>query len=162
MAILSWGKPRIWVKNLAAENAPWVESNTPVENSTQLSTTKGTKTEAKIEGGENEGVRYSKNTYALTFNLRTAAGRKPLIESNDGIVDDPYAVMLQPENPSAPGLYIENSTASVEDGFTTADGGTLAYTFDALKPDSGSNQVKWGLVAISKEGEPKFTEAKYD
>ena len=75
MAVLGWGKPRILVKDLDATGAAWEELPTPVENSTQLATTKGDKQEAKIEGGENEDVKYGKNTYALTFNIRAAKGR---------------------------------------------------------------------------------------
>ena len=50
MAVLAWGKPRIFVKKLGVGGS-WIELPTPVEGSTQLSTTKGDKNEAKIEGG---------------------------------------------------------------------------------------------------------------
>ena len=54
MAVIGWGKPRIFVKDLDDQSAKWIELPTPVEDSTQLSTEKGDKQEAKIEGGENE------------------------------------------------------------------------------------------------------------
>lgn len=162
MAIISWGKPRIWIKNLSSAENPWQELPTPIEGSTSLNTTKGDKVEAKIEGGENEGVRYSKNTYTLALNIRNVAGRKPPMTDNDGLIPDPYAVMLQPENPVAPGFLIDNSTASVEDTFTAADGAAWNYSYDALKPDDGSNQIKWGTVAVGSDGTPVFTPAKFD
>lgn len=60
MAVIGWGKPRIFIKDLDASSPKWEELPTPVEDSTQLTTTKGDKQEAKIEGGENEDVKYGK------------------------------------------------------------------------------------------------------
>ena len=54
MAVIGWGKPRIFIKDLDVTSPAWEELPTPVEDSTQLTTTKGDKQEAKIEGGENE------------------------------------------------------------------------------------------------------------
>lgn len=51
MAVIGWGKPRIFVKDLDTVSPSWEELPTPVEDSTQLTTTKGDKKEAKIEGG---------------------------------------------------------------------------------------------------------------
>ena len=69
MAVIGWGKPRVFIKDLDASAPKWEELPTPVEDSTQLTTTKGDKQEAKIEGGENEDVKYGKNTYALALNI---------------------------------------------------------------------------------------------
>lgn len=96
MAVIGWGKPRIFVKDLDASSPKWEELPTPVENSTQLTTTKGDKQEAKIEGGENEDVKYGKNTYALVLNIRAAKGRKRPISDSDGVVTHNYAIALQP------------------------------------------------------------------
>lgn len=149
MAVIGWGKPRIFVKDLDAETPKWEELPTPVEDSTQLVTTKGEKQEAKIEGGENEDVKYSRNTYALNLNIRAAKGRQRPISDEDGVVAHNYAVVLQPEDIAVQGFAIEKSTVSVEDTFTTADGGVWAYAFDALKPASGK-QVKWGVVTVTE------------
>ena len=65
MAVIGWGKPRIFVKDLDASSPKWEELPTPVEDSTQLTTTKGDKQEAKIEGGENEDVKYGKTPMSL-------------------------------------------------------------------------------------------------
>lgn len=150
--ILSWGKPRIFIKDLDVADAKWQEVPTPVEDSTQLSTTKGDKKEAKVEGGENEDVKYNKNTYALVFNIRQAKNRKKPISDSDGIIMHNYAVALQPEDPTIEGFVIDKSAVSIEDTWTSADGGVWIYTFDALKADKG-DQVKWGTVAVTGSGE---------
>lgn len=100
MSVLAWGKPRIFVKDLDEASAKWKEVPTPVENSTQLTPTKGDKKEAKVEGGENEDVRYSKNTYALAYQIRIAKGKVMPFEHDDGIIAHNYAVAVQPEDPT--------------------------------------------------------------
>ena len=94
MAVIGWGKPRVFIKDLDASAPKWEELPTPVEDSTQLTTTKGDKQEAKIEGGENEDVKYGKNTYALALNIRAAKGRKrPVSDSKDG--SEEHTAVLQ-------------------------------------------------------------------
>lgn len=156
--ILSWGKPRIFIKNLDVTTPKWVELPTPVEDSTQLSTTKGDKKEAKVEGGENEDVKYSKNTYALELSIRQAKNRAKPIHDNDGMIKNNFSVALQPEDSDSDGGFlIDKSAVSVEDTWSAADGGLWKYTFDALKPTSG-DQVKWGKVTVGTDGEVTFTE----
>jgi hypothetical protein len=146
MAVLSWGKPRIFIQKEG--ETKWKELPTPVEDSTQLATTKGDKKEAKVEGGENEDVKFAKNTYALNLNIRQAKGRvKPIVDA-DGVINDNYKVVLQPEDPTNEGFCLDKTTVSVEDTWTSADGGIWAYAFDALKPESG-DQVKWGEVSVT-------------
>lgn len=152
MAVIGWGKPRIFVKDLDVESPKWEELSTPVEDSTQLTTTKGDKEEAKIEGGENEDVKYGKNTYALAINIRAAKGRKRPISDNDGVVQHNYALALQPEDPEVQGFCMEKTTVSVEDTFTSADGGVWAYTFDALKHSTDKNQIQWGKIIVTESG----------
>lgn len=153
MSVLAWGKPRIFVKDLDEASAKWKEVPTPVENSTQLTPTKGDKKEAKVEGGENEDVRYSKNTYALAYQIRIAKGKVMPFEHDDGIIAHNYAVAVQPEDPTVPGIMIDKSTVSAEDNFTTEEGGSITYTHDALKPATGK-QVKWGVItATEADGE---------
>lgn len=156
MAVLSWGKPRIFIRDLGASQPSWLELPTPVEDSTNLATTKGDKKEAKVEGGENEDVKYSKNTYALTFNIRGAKGRSKPINDADGVIGNNFEVILQPEDKTNEGFWIEKSSVSVEDTWSAADGTIWAYTFDALKPDAG-DQVKWGVVTVT-ESEGKITD----
>lgn len=169
MATIGWGKPRIFVKKLGGSGS-WIELPTPVDGTTQLTTTKGDKSEAKIEGGENEDVKYNRNTYALALNIRAVEGRAMPLVADDGVIAGQYAVVLQPENPSAQGFAFLKSAASVEDSFTSADGGVWAYTFDALKQDAKHKQIYWGVVtvtesagAISKiEIDPSDTEGSAD
>lgn len=170
MAVIGWGKPRIFIKDLDASAPKWEELPTPVEDSTQLETTKGDKQEAKIEGGENEDVKYGKNTYALTLNIRSAKGRKRPISDNDGVVAHNYAIALQPEDKDVQGFCMEKTTVSVEDSFSTADGGVWAYTFDALKPDADKKQIQWGKIIVAEsagtiskiECDPEETEGEED
>lgn len=144
MAILSWGKCRIFLgKRGTSDEEPssWIEVPTPVENSTTLTPTKGTKTEAKIEGGDNEAVRYAKNTYALVFQIRGAKDREKPVEDDDGVIEGEYSVKVMPEDPTAPGITIKKSTLSMSPSFSTADGIIWEYTADALKPDEGNSVV---------------------
>ena len=71
MANIGWGKAGIYLCDLDVENSEWIQAPTPVENSTNLTPTKGSKQEAKLEGGENEDVRYGANNYALAYQIRS-------------------------------------------------------------------------------------------
>ena len=48
--LLSWGKPKIFVKDKETNGAIWRLLPTPVEDSTTLETSEGDTVEAKIEG----------------------------------------------------------------------------------------------------------------
>lgn len=150
--VIGWGKPRLFIKKYGDSNAKWEELPTPAEGTVALATTKGEKVEAKLEGGANEDVRYNANTYALSYQIRLGKGKKQPFEHNDGIVADNYALALVPEDPTVPsGFIMDKSVVSVEDTFSTADGGAITYTHDALKPDNG-NQLKWGVVKVTESG----------
>ena len=157
---LSWGIPTIFVKDLGTIDAKWKKLFTPVEGSTELVPTKGDKQEAKIEGGENEAVKYKKSTYEVNFNIRRAKDRKPPMPSQDGVVLNNYAFLLQPEDPTTDGFYIEKTSVSIDETYTAADGAIWQVVMSALKPDAG-NTVKWGVVTTSTEAEKtvvSFTE----
>lgn len=147
MAVITWGKPKIVVKS---EDGKYILLPSGVENSTELATTKGDKKEAKIEGGENEDVRFGKNTYALSVEIRDAKGRKQPIRDHDGIVDNEYEVYLQPEDPTLCGIYMQRARVSVENKFSSENGASWVYTFDALKPTDGSDQIKRGVITITE------------
>lgn len=86
---LSWGKCTIKIGKLQSSGeAPssWIDIPTPVENSTKLTPTKGAKKEAKIEGGENEAVKYAANTYTFEFEIRAGKGRRKPVEDTDGVI----------------------------------------------------------------------------
>ena len=153
MANIGWGKPRIFIKDADDTSSKWIELPTGVENTTTLSTTKGDKVEAKIEGGENEDVRYNRNTYALSLEIRAAKNRQRPIPDEDGIVAHNYTVVLQPEDAEVAGFKIPYSRVSIEDGWSSENGGTWIYTFDALKQDLETKQLMWGLVSVTGSGD---------
>lgn len=148
MASLSWGVCKIWIGKLGADgSAPtsWVAVPTPVEGSTQLTTSKGDKQEAKVEGGENEAVKYKKNTYTLEFEIRAAKGRSKIAEDDDGVIDGEYALILQPEDETVEGIKIDRGTLSMEPTYSSEEGTKWKYTIDALIPATG-NTVKFEVV----------------
>lgn len=149
MGKLSWGKPTIYIKDLDTEGAKWTKIPTPVKDSTELTPTKGDKKEAPLEGGENEDVKFAKNTYDLAYQIRKSSDKTMPFTDVDGIVENHFAVALIPENADAPGFIIDKSTVSAEDKFTAEDGAVVTYTHSVLKPDTG-NQVKWGKVTVTE------------
>lgn len=151
MAVLSWGKPAIYVKDLNTEGAKWKKLPDAAQDTVTLETTKGDKTEAKLEGGENEDVKFARNTYALNAGIRAAAGRNKPIADEDGIISNNYAVALCPEDATNTGFYIRKSKVSIEDVWSAADGGQWNYVFDALKPENGK-QLEWGVVTATADG----------
>ncbi len=154
MGNLSWGKPRIFVKDLDTQNADWVELNTPVEDSTELQPTKGDKMEAPIEGGENEEEKNKDTKYAVVYNIRKYKGRTLAIGTKNGVASKHYAFLLQPEDPTNLGFYAEKTSVSVDDTFTPADGAIWAVEHSALAAASG-NTIKWGTVSVSGSGATK-------
>ena len=156
MAVIGWGKPTIVISKLDTSGEPttWTEVPTPAEDTTNLTTTKGDKTEAKLEGGANEDVKYGRNTYALAYQIRIAKGKTMPFKALDGVVEGEYAVAVQPEDPTVPGIMIKKSVVSAEDTFATAEGGAVIYTHDALQPNEGS-QVEWGVITITRDTDGK-------
>lgn len=156
MAVIGWGRPTIVISKLDDQGATttWTEVPTPAEDSTSLTTTKGDKTEAKLEGGANEDVKYGRNTYALAYQIRVAKGKTMPFTALDGVVEGEYAVAVQPEDPSVPGIMIKKSVVSAEDTYSTAEGGAIVYTHDALQPNEGS-QVEWGVITITRSTDGK-------
>lgn len=148
MSLVSWGKCKAYIKDLDATAPKWKLLDTPAEGTTTLETTKGDKKEAKIEGGENEDVRYAKSTYVLNLTIRALKGRKKPIADSDGIIDHNFAVAIVPEDPACYGVLIDKSKPSVTDTYSAEEGIQWAYAFDALKPETG-DQVKIGVVTVT-------------
>lgn len=145
-----WGKPGIYLKDLDAEDPAWEEAPTPAENTTKLTPTKGNKQEALLEGGDPEDIKYGKNKYALEYQIRRTSKKKMPIAHEDGVVAHRYAVVVVPENTAAPGPYVPESVVSVDDAFTTADGGTDLYQHDAVVPEDKGKKVRWGTYTVTK------------
>jgi hypothetical protein len=141
MAILSWGKPKVEftqsTNGAPGTGATWSEFPEIKENTAKLTPTKGTKVEATEEGGDTVDVRYSKNKSTFECEMFVKKGDARPIADEDGVVIEKYAVRLTPEDDETEGFLIENSTVSVEETWTSADGKMLKYTFDALKPATG-------------------------
>ena len=117
MANIGWGKAGIYLCDLDVENSEWIQAPTPVENSTNLTPTKGSKQEAKLEGGENEDVRYGANNYALAYQIRRAKNKEMPIKHIDGIVAHNYGVIVVPADDKVPSAcYIERSVVSRHQG----------------------------------------------
>lgn len=153
--IISWGKPTIAVSAIAETGGVSVGTiPTPVEDSTELSTEKGDKKEAKVEGGGNEAVKYGRSKYSFKFSIRQAKGRSMPIEGTDGVVKGEYSVSLTPEEKGAPGFTITRAVCSYEDSYTAADGLTRTYTFDSLEPTDGSPQIGFSGGATSEDTKP--------
>jgi len=141
MATISWGKPKIEVCAFVSGALPVSPVWTPLTNikqdSTKLTTSKGAKEEAKIEGGELLDVRFSKNGYSLECELYVAKGASKPITDVDGVVDVNYAVRVTPEDATQAGFIIDKASVQLEESFTAKDGKTWKYTFEALKPATG-------------------------
>lgn len=161
MANIPWGKPRIFAFCTEADSDHYNDGKayeifTPVENSTQLTVTKGEKLEAKIEGGENEDAKYKRSTYSTAFNVRKAKGRRAPFPAENGVVNDHFGFILQPEDDTTEGFLIEKNTVSVDDTFTAADGAIWECQLEALKAEEGDT-VKWGRVEVAN-GKVTFAE----
>ena len=143
---VGWGKPGVYIKDLDVENGKWEKTPTPAENTTKLTPTKGEKKEATVEGGDPEDIKYNANKYALEYQIRRTSGRKMPISHDDGVVAHRYAIVVVPENRLAPGPYLPETAVSVDDAFTTADGGTDLYTHDA----DGDSMRDWNELCNNK------------
>lgn len=143
---IGWGKCSIIIKDLDDTSSKWTKIATPKEDSTKLSTNKGDKVEATIEGGENEDTKYKKSTYTLEYLIRRNASRKKPMVDVDGVISHHYGVFVQPENITVPGPYLPKTVASLDEAFDTTDGGQMTYDHDTLSPDDGGKQVRWGTI----------------
>lgn len=150
MAILSWGAVTIEVEPITGTGATATKRTfkTNVEGSTELSTTQGDTTEAKIEGGDIEAVRYSKNTYELTWQERAKDTDSTQLANEDGVVAGEFKITLTPENTAAPGLTIARASINVQTSYSSEDGIITTYTASPLKPTSGNMvEIKAGTAA---------------
>lgn len=153
--VLSWGKPKIQIGELNGTSGisgvtAWKDIATPVENTTQLTTTEGEETEAKEEGGAVVDSKSAKSTYSLVFTLYKKKGEELPFDDADGVIPGNYAILLQPEDPECDGLIIEKATIKSAKEYTSADGIRVTYTCKALVPDGGvdKDQVQIDVVEL--------------
>ena len=142
MSVLSWGKPKVEVApyvNGALPTTPtWSQLSEIKEGTAQLETELGDKNEALEEGGGVVDVRYGASKYTLTLSLFIKKGLSKPIADVDGVVTNNYAVRLTPEDTACHGFILKKCAVSVQETWTSADGGLWVYTFSALKPASGT------------------------
>ena len=137
--VLSWGKPTIKIDGTAL-------AYTPVENSTQLTVTKGDKKEAVVEGGGVEAVKYKKSKSQLKFNIRRAKGRTFPLTIKGGVCEGEHTLALEPEENGAPGFTMARTIITVDETYTAADGAIWEVAVDPLEPSDGSEAVVWADV----------------
>lgn len=142
MAVLTWGKPKVEIAPYVAGVLPatptWAELPEIKENTAKLTTAKGTKQEAKGEGGELIDARYNKNAYSFECDIFQKRGDSKPIEDADGLIIPNYAWRLTPEDSTLQGHQMDKTSVSVEESWTSADGTMWKYTFEGLKPATGN------------------------
>lgn len=153
MSKISWGKPKILIKDLDVPGANWKEIPTPVEDSTTLEITEGDVLEAKIEGGGKEDEMHKANTANLNLEIRAAKNRHIIVRDKDGVIDHNHAVVVIPQDDKAPGILISRASLHATPSYTCAEGIKRMYKFGALTPDDDSALVKFGEVVLTKQGD---------
>lgn len=138
MSVTAWGKCSIFVKDLSKTGANWVKLDTPKEDTTELTPTKGDTLTATEEGGGTVDRKTKKSTYELAYQLFIKKGKVQPFKTIDGVIEGNYAVAVQPEDPEVPGAYLGNTAVGAEEAFTTADGALITYTHSALIPEGDS------------------------
>lgn len=133
MSVIAWGKPSIFVQKIGDE--AWKKLDTPKEDSTSVTPTKGDVLEATEEGGGTVDKKTKKSTYELAYQLYVKKGVTQPFKTIDGLVEGNYRIAVQPEDPELPGVYMGKTTIGAEEAFTSADGALITYTHSALIPD---------------------------
>lgn len=160
MIQLMWGEANSAIAKQKADGNYDAFKELPpcVENALQLTTTKGEKKEAKVEGGGVEAVKYNKNAYALAMSFRRGIVKGVMRtfpfddDEVDGVVDGIYALRVQPEDKTSGGLSVMECIISTEDTYTAADGAIKIVTFDFIRPEekdeNGKNKptINWSPI----------------
>lgn len=153
MSKLSWGKPKVFIKDAEDSSASWRQIPTPVKDSTTLEVEEGETLEALVEGGEVEDQKHARNKSTLTFEIRAAKNRHLIVADDDGLIDHNQSIAILPEDPDAPGVLIDCANMHATAPFTCAEGLKRSYKCTALVPDDGSHMVKYGKITVNKSGE---------
>ena len=147
MATILWGKPLITVTVVNSTNASSrLTIPTPVEDSTTLTTERGEKHEANIEGGGAEAVRYDKGKFTLEFAVRFAKERHmPFSDvSHDTKVGGTYGfVISDPDDTSAPSCNLHESEVTYEAALDADDGARRHFFCESVVPSGGGDQITW-------------------
>lgn len=135
MSVTSWGKCSIFIQPVGSAKNEWDKLDTPKEDSTQVTPTKGDTMTQTEEGGGTVDRKTKKSTYEAAYQLFIKKGVSQPFKTIDGVVEGNYRLAIQPEDPELPGVYMGNTTVGAEEAFTTADGALITYTHSALIPD---------------------------
>lgn len=135
MSVTSWGKCSIFIQPVGSAKNEWDKLDTPKEDSTQVTPTKGDTMKQTEEGGGTVDRKTKKSTYEAAYQLFIKKGVSQPFKTIDGVVEGNYRLAIQPEDPELPGVYMGNTTVGAEEAFTTADGALITYTHSALIPD---------------------------
>lgn len=140
--ILSWGKCKIETTpstdGAPGTSAKWTEIDTPKEDTTNITPTAGTKSDAREEGGDLVDTRYTKTTYQLQFDLFVKKGKTRPFEDDDGLIAGEHAFRIIPaEDETCEGSQIDRGVIHCEERYSTAEGKMLHYVVDCLKPKTG-------------------------
>lgn len=135
MSVTSWGKCSIFVQPVGSAKNEWDKLDTPKEDTTHVTPTKGNTMTQTEEGGGTVDRKTKKSTYEAAYQLFIKKGLSQPYKTIDGTVEGNYRLAIQPEDPELPGVYMGNTTVGAEEAYTTADGATITYTHSALIPD---------------------------
>lgn len=138
--VLSWGNPTIECTKLTATGEttgsaivfPAIKQGTA-----QLTTTEGSKIEAKDLGGNVVDQRVEVNTYEFVCQVYVQNSTPDPIPHENGVVADNYEFKLTPESASCRGFMFKKAKVSVVNLWTADDGELLEYHFKALKDNQG-------------------------
>lgn len=134
MAVLSYGKPKIEIAELDADDnmSPWVQIDVPKDGTTSMETQEGDNTEYLEEGGGLVDSYRKASKYTLNFELYAKKGFQKPIKDINGVVTKNYAVRLTPEDPETYGFVLWKCSVSCVETHTVADGMMWKYTFNGL------------------------------
>ena len=140
MSVLAWGKPKVeYGPSINGAPATVFEEMPEIKEGTAtLTSTAGTTTDAKEEGGGRVDFRTSQSTYMFEFELFQKKGDTKPIADVDGVILTEYTVRLTPEDSLVEGFIIDRASVSVTESYSSADGILWKYTFNALKPATGT------------------------
>lgn len=169
MSVTSWGKCSIFIQKVVTKKNEWDKLDTPKEDSTQITPTKGDTMTQTEEGGGTVDRKTKKSTYEAAYQLFYKKAVAQPFQTIDGVIEGNYRLAIQPEDPELPGVYMGNTTVGAEEAYTTADGALITYTHSALIPDGdpvakttdakGEDvycAYRWRIITATKQSGGKY------
>lgn len=169
MSVTSWGKCSIFIQKVGTKKNEWDKLDTPKEDSTQITPTKGDTMTQTEEGGGTVDRKTKKSTYEAAYQLFYKKAVAQPFQTIDGVIEGNYRLAIQPEDPELPGVYMGNTTVGAEEAYTTTDGALITYTHSALIPDGdpvakttdakGDDvycAYRWRIITATKQSGGKY------